>query len=58
MTSEKTAVQDGDDTTEDGDSRRQLSLYELMTAQMLHSQLTPTMLKDSQILEKGFIWEI
>ncbi len=24
---------------------------------MLHSQLTPTMMKDSRILEKGYIWQ-
>ncbi len=28
-----------------------------MTTQVLHSQLTPTMLKDSEFLEKGYIWE-
>ncbi len=57
VTSEKTAVQNGDDVTEDSDSRRQLSLCELMTTEVLHSQVTPTMLKDSQILEKAYIWE-
>ena len=53
MTSERTAVRDGDDVTEDSDCRRQLPLCELMTTEAPHSQLTPTMLKDGQILEKG-----
>ena len=56
-TSEKTAVRDGDDVTEERNSRRQLSLCELMTMQMLHSQLTPIMLKDCQTLEKGIYLE-
>ena len=57
MTPEKTAVRKSYDLTEDSDSRRQLSLCELTTTDMSHLQLTPTMLKDGQILEKRHIWE-
>ncbi len=57
MTSEKTAVRDGDDIMEDSDSRRQLPLCELMTTKLPRSQLTPSILKDGQISEKEYIWE-
>ncbi len=45
MTSEKTAVWNGDDVTEDSDGRRQLPLCELTTIEILHLQLPPTLLR-------------
>ncbi len=50
-------VREGDDVTEDSNSKRQLRLCELMTTEVPPSQLTPTMLKDGQVLEKGYIWK-
>ena len=47
VTSWKTAVADDDDC-----------LCEVRTTDVLQSHLTPTMLSDSQILEKGYIWGI
>ena len=46
MTSRKTAAADDD------------RLCELTTTEVLHSQPTPTMLRDSQILDKRCIWTI
>ena len=58
MTSKKTAVRDGHDVTEDSDNRGQVPLYELTMMEVMHSQLTPTMLKDGYIPEKRYIWEV
>ncbi len=46
MTSQKTAAADDD------------RVCELTTTQVLQSELTPTMLRDSQTLEKGCIWGV
>ena len=56
-TSEKTVVRNGDEVTEDSGDR-QLTLCELTTMEVLHSQLTPTVLRDGQIQAKGYIWGI
>ena len=54
MTSEKTAGQNDYDS----DGRRQLPLCELTMMEVLHSQLTPTMLNHGQVQEEGYIWEV
>ncbi len=47
MRPRKTAVADDEDC-----------LYELTTTEVLRSQLTPAKLDLSQILKKGYMWEI